>query len=297
MAFCVIVSAQSPGGLTVSTLGLPSGASNPASCAVGQLFFNTGATVGQNLQGCTATNSWTQQAGGGGAASSIASGPTSGLPSSCSTGAVYFATDQPAAQQLYTCSATNTWTQILGFGGSGALAVTSGALDIVTSVVPRKAQAETLTGLWTLQPGVDFTEQSSCATPSSGKLCLYANNDGTLHFVNPSGTDSAIGGGGGSVTQLVDTNGNPTVKSVATASAVNWITAQNAATGNGPVLSVGGTDTDIAISIVPKGLGAAVLGSSNSFESEPHSSTYAGPTSITSANPTARARPEGFDRS
>lgn len=55
-----------PGALFVSFLGIPKGASNPAACVTGQIFFNTSATAGQNLYGCTATNTWTQQAGGGG---------------------------------------------------------------------------------------------------------------------------------------------------------------------------------------------------------------------------------------
>src|SRR6185312_3647095 len=38
-----------------------SGSSNPATCGVGQLFFNSTSTAGQNLWECTATNTWTQQ--------------------------------------------------------------------------------------------------------------------------------------------------------------------------------------------------------------------------------------------
>ena len=45
---------------------VPSGASLPATCAVGQTFFLTTASAGSNLYGCTATNTWTAQAGGGG---------------------------------------------------------------------------------------------------------------------------------------------------------------------------------------------------------------------------------------
>ena len=50
------------------------GTANPAACSVGQLFFRTDATAGQNLYLCTSANTWTQQAGTGnvtGAASSV----------------------------------------------------------------------------------------------------------------------------------------------------------------------------------------------------------------------------------
>lgn len=48
-------------------------AGKPATCSVGQVYFSTDATAGQNWFFCTATNTWTQQlnSGGGGGASSL----------------------------------------------------------------------------------------------------------------------------------------------------------------------------------------------------------------------------------
>jgi hypothetical protein len=57
------------------------------------------------------------------------------------------------------------------------------------------------------------------------------------------------------ITSLDDTNGNELFKFTATASAVNELTVANAATGNRPTLSVTGNDTDIGISLQPKGTG------------------------------------------
>jgi len=48
------------------------GTTLPATCSLGELFFKTDAPAGQNLYACTAANTWTQLAGGGGS--------TSGLP-------------------------------------------------------------------------------------------------------------------------------------------------------------------------------------------------------------------------
>jgi hypothetical protein len=42
------------------------GTSAPASCVVGETFFDTDATAGQNIYVCTATNTWTLQGDGGG---------------------------------------------------------------------------------------------------------------------------------------------------------------------------------------------------------------------------------------
>lgn len=52
-----------------TTKPMKSGTSLPATCSVGEQFFKTNATAGQNLYGCTATNTWTLQAGGGGGVS------------------------------------------------------------------------------------------------------------------------------------------------------------------------------------------------------------------------------------
>jgi hypothetical protein len=65
------------------------------------------------------------------------------------------------------------------------------------------------------------------------------------------------------ITDISDTNGNELIKVTATASAVNEITVANAATGNNPVLSATGSDTNIGITLTPKGTGNTVLTSGN----------------------------------
>lgn len=58
---------------------------------------------------------------------------------------------------------------------------------------------------------------------------------------------------------LSDTNGNELLKTSTTASAVNEFTIANAATGNGPTVSVTGGDTDIDMNINAKGAGKVKL--------------------------------------
>lgn len=54
---------------------------------------------------------------------------------------------------------------------------------------------------------------------------------------------------------MLDTSGNETLKFITTASAVNELTLANAATGNSPVLSATGGDTNIGLDIKAKGSG------------------------------------------
>lgn len=65
----------------VSTKSVKSGTTLPATCAVGELFFETDAVAGQNLWLATATNVWTQLIASGGAGNVTAAGTlTANLP-------------------------------------------------------------------------------------------------------------------------------------------------------------------------------------------------------------------------
>jgi hypothetical protein len=89
-----------------------------------------------------------------------------------------------------------------------------------------------------------------------GTLVLPANvvtTDGTQTLTNKTLTAPKIG------TSILDTNGNELFLLTATGSAVNEITLANAATGSSPILSATGSDTDIGISIQPKGTGQVTL--------------------------------------
>lgn len=64
-------------------------------------------------------------------------------------------------------------------------------------------------------------------------------------------------------TGINDNNNNEVIAITTTASAVNEITVANAATGANPVISATGSDTNIGITLTPKGTGNAVLTSGN----------------------------------
>lgn len=62
------------------------------------------------------------------------------------------------------------------------------------------------------------------------------------------------------VTSLNDVNNAALLTISATASAVNAVTLTNAATGNSPSLAASGTDTNINLTLSPKGAGSVLLG-------------------------------------
>ena len=80
---------------------------------------------------------------------------------------------------------------------------------------------------------------------------------GTQTLTNKTLTAPKIG------TSILDTNGNELFLLTATASAVNELTLANAATGNSPVLSATGDDSNIGITLTPKGTGEVVIAAGN----------------------------------
>jgi hypothetical protein len=110
--------------------------------------------------------------------SAMSAGTLSSIPSNCSAGALYVATDQPTGQQIYTCSSSSNWTQFLSLGGSGSLAFTNGSLDIVPGVVPRLTTANSFSGLNTFSNGIllaGSTTQPTCSISTRG-LFWFLNN-------------------------------------------------------------------------------------------------------------------------
>jgi hypothetical protein len=76
---------------------------------------------------------------------------------------------------------------------------------------------------------------------------------GTETLTNKTLTDPKIG------TKILDTNGAELFNLTATSSAVNELTYANAATGNKPTFTASGNDTNIGVSIQPKGSGTVTI--------------------------------------
>lgn len=154
----------------------------------------------------------------------------------------------------------------------------------------------------TLSGGVtttSYTWRFPLAAPASTQ-CLQIDSSG-----NVSATGSSCGGGGGSQTPwtsdidaagfnllVTDSTGiksnetsNPSLLLfTSVASAVNYMTLTNAATGSGPSLAAAGTDTNIPITLTPKGTGQLLLNQNGTTSTPAFSFTGATNVGFSNAN-------------
>jgi len=102
-----------------------------------------------------------------------------------------------------------------------------------------------------------FASASDGTNPIIKDISLSASGTvtetGTQTLTNKTLTAPKIG------TSILDTNGNELFLLTATSSAVNQLTYANAATGNKPSLTASGGDTNIGVSIQPKGSGTVTI--------------------------------------
>ena len=91
------------------------------------------------------------------------------------------------------------------------------------------------------------------ATIGTGDVTLT----GTQTLTNKTLTSPKIG------TNILDTNGLELLNLTATGSAVNELTLANASTGNSPVLSATGGDSNVGITLTPKGTGEIAIAAGN----------------------------------
>jgi hypothetical protein len=116
--------------------------------------------------------------------------------------------------------------------------------------------AETLTNKTLTSPIISTISNTGTLTlPTSNDTLVGRATTDTL--TNKTLTEAKIANGG----FIADANGNEQLKFTTTASAVNELTITNASTGNRPIISSTGNDTNIGISITPKGSGTIVAGS------------------------------------
>jgi hypothetical protein len=119
------------------------------------------------------------------------------------------------------------------------------------------AGTETLTNKTLTSPVISTISNTGTLTlPTSTDTLVGRDTTDTL--TNKTLTAPKIASGG----FIADANGNEQIIFTTTASAVNELTLTNAATTNRPSIAATGGDTNIGISITPKGTGTIVVGNS-----------------------------------
>lgn len=143
--------------------------------------------------------------GGGGPASAIVSGLLASLPVTCAAGDVYFATNQPAGQQLYQCSATNTWTQT--FLNDSTITLTAGAFGVDLNQFCRFTNSCTVAARWDFSGAASTSPNKKGLASAIPATCTvgdtYFETDATAgqNLYGCTATNTwTLQGGGGSVT-------------------------------------------------------------------------------------------------
>jgi len=91
-------------------------------------------------------------------------------------GDMFLALDQPKGQQLYVCTIVGQWYQCLNLGGSGALTLEGGSLDVNLAIVPLLESENTFTGLNHFKGDVDFTGKITGVAGGAAKLWVSAKS-------------------------------------------------------------------------------------------------------------------------
>jgi len=161
-------------------------------------------------------------------------------PSAAASGTVTsVAASVPSIFSISGSPITTSGTLAMTYSGT-ALPAANGGTGIANNA------AMTVTGSGNFAYTRTLTGTTNVTLPTTGTLATLA---GTETFTNKTLTSPAIG------TSIKDTNANTLVAVTATGSAVNNFTIANAAAAANPVISATGSDTNIGISLTPKGTG------------------------------------------
>lgn len=134
---------------------------------------------------------------------------------------------------------------------SGGLVYTYAAGTLIAKATyPTVADATALTNANTNPVVLNSRGEAAIVLNGSTKVILKTSSGTTIY------TFDALDSGSGTI---FDSNGNELLKFTETASAVNELTLANAATGNNPVISATGGDSNIGLTITPKGNGGLTL--------------------------------------
>jgi hypothetical protein len=192
-----------------ASIRLPNSNTPPATCTVGDIYFDADASSGNNILGCTATDTWTLQGDGGGAgtgdvtdvwgcasgdcsALTAASGDTfdatladsskpatltSSLPGTCAEGQMHQDSDS-GGSEMYVCTAANTWTKLTTLaditGTTGNVTFSAGVIDLGATAVQTDQANTYTTGAQSFAAATSLIVPSSAgAAPTASGSIMY----------------------------------------------------------------------------------------------------------------------------
>lgn len=109
-------------------------------------------------------------------AGKIPAGLLATLPATPAAGDTFVALDQPTGQQLYVCGKSGQWNQMVNLGGSGALKVEGGSLDINLATMPMLSRENSFTGLNHFTGDVDFQGKVTGVSGAAAKIWFGAKS-------------------------------------------------------------------------------------------------------------------------
>ena len=293
---CVVLgrstdSVQTPGivNFTASVHTLPAqaglGASKPATCTVGEQYFATDATAGQNLFGCTAANTWTaESAGGSGAVSSVFG----------RTGAVTAQTGDYSFSQI-SGTASTLQIPLLNQNTTGTAAGLNGVL--MSWLTTGLLKNTTGTGALSIAASSDVTSALGF-TPATYPGAGVPNSTGSAW-----GTSYTVGTAANNLVQLNSSSQLPAVSAALLTNfpTFNQSTAGNAATATSLAAGAAGSlDYQSAVGVTAylpaTGYGALVSGAANPAWAAPTANgqcLMSAPSAFATTSPSFQICPSG----
>jgi hypothetical protein len=264
------------------------GTSLPATCSVGDAFFDSDATAGQNVYVCTATNTWTlssgaisgltasralQSDGSGNVAVSSVTSTELGYLSGVTSGIQGQIDGKAAASHTHAAGDITSGQLAIAQGGTGQTTA-QGAIDALVPSQSGKTRyvlgTDGTNSAWVL-PIPSHTIASPPASPYTGLVVVFTDAANASDCTTGGGSAAALcryngsayvalggsGGGGGL--------GDPGANGVVVRTALNTTTARTLTAGTGVVVTngsgVGGNPTFAADTAVMLGRAQAQAGS------------------------------------
>ena len=250
--------ANKPGGSQTTANALNSGSSLPSTCTVGDVYFLTSATAGQNIYDCTATNTWTAQ-GGSATATDLAGGAAGQVLYQVGASDTGFTAAGTTGQVLTSAgSGSPTWSTNIGGNAATATSATSAttAGTVTTAAQPSITSVGQLTGL-------DVKGNFVMSGSSSGGLTFAvpaAAGSATLTWPTTAGTNNYVltTDGSGTLSWSDKTGGVPgSISSINGDSSA----AQTVTSGTGLTINNSGATHTLSLdqAVVPTWTGAHTL--------------------------------------